>query len=920
MKARTILFALGAMLLALGSYAQNGFTVSFDPGEGSPVSSQAVSPGSLVKAPAAPVREGWTFVGWYTDPGAEIRMWDFAHDKAIGNMTLHAKWVQLDPKHLLLNAYATPEELACPYIASSLQTLGAYDEAQATLTLPEGTTVYVAPGVYWTNQDYRLGFPFDDSGYVCTGSVGLTILGDNLSFIGLTGDAGDVRIAGNRGEGGARGLGAPGSWYTLALPTGFTGKNITVANYAQEDLVYPRDPSQNISKRIDSKNHAEVLRAAGRGVDKMYFDNCRFVGYLNMMAGFAPARGYFRNCFIQCTDDSIFGGGMVVYENCTFHLFDNHPTWGGGNAGGIMAVLGCKLVGMPQMTHPMLSFAKGASGTNGATASGIYAVIDCEFSGRIASVEWENKLRDYARYAVHNNVIGEDKQPLTISESMPRLSVEYDGEALKAFKVGDEYNVFNLLKGDDGWDPRGQNSAAWAPYANLPYRFLVSATGTVLYSDRKDDTNLVTLTPMPIPANSVDYTKVSWNYDKNLFEGRVDPRTGVLTLSAKPNTSGAIADAEVDCVLPNGIAAGVTLHVRPVPVEAPVLKSPAIKIGKGTVSVSYKTDKPAYRDVSKIDWYREKGPNTTDGIHIGTMMNDDAGLYMDDPFKDYPLSKYDVGCYLRAVITPKYEFSPYADGTVTLTTKRAITAKDVTATTLQTDFKNLFIGNAAPETVGRWFYDNDGSVPEPWTWGTGSNGSEGMWGLMNAYRDRERKYPRLVFGQTGSYGDMSFTVDYSPGKVEGQGFGGSGCYMDVYVKYDPVTRSGYGLRIERVPATTNGTQWTLYRYEGEELTPLSQSILTAAFMPQSTLTVSVKGNTLSVSASTRSVKTPLQIKEQLPEVVSMSWTDPSGRLAADNHGGFGIRMNNSGTPSYAYNALSNNCVMLHHVSAEAAER
>ena len=191
---------------------------------------------------------------------------------------------------------------------------------------------------------------------------------------------------------------------------------------------------------------------------------------------------------------------------------------------------------------------------------------------------------------------------------------------------------------------------------------------------------------------------------------------------------------------------------------------------------------------------------------------------------------------------------------------------------------------------------------------------------MNSYRDRGRKYPRLVFGQPGDYGDMSITVNYSPGKVEGQGFGGSGCYMDVYVKYDPVTRSGYGLRIERVPATTNGTMWTLYRYEGEELTPLGHGILTAAFMPQSTLTVSVKGNTLEVSASTKSVKTPLQIKEQLPEVVSMSWTDPTGKLAADNNGGFGIRMNNSGTPSYAYNALSNNCIMLHDVKVDAQKR
>ena len=120
----------------------------------------------------------------------------------------------------------------------------------------------------------------------------------------------------------------------------------------------------------------------------------------------------------------------------------------------------------------------------------------------------------------------------------------------------------------------------------------------------------------------------------------------------------------------------------PVPVEAPVLKGAALKIGKGAATVSYKTDKPAYRDVSKIDWYREKGPDTSDGIHIGTMMNDDEGLFMDDPFKNYPLTKYDVGCYLRAVITPKYEFSPYGAAPVTVRSARAVKASDVTASVI----------------------------------------------------------------------------------------------------------------------------------------------------------------------------------------------------------------------------------------------
>ena len=820
--------------------------------------------------------------------------------------------LQLDETHRLLNAYATPEELQNPYVAATLQTLGELSANRRTLTLPAGTTVYIAPGVYWTDETYRRGFPFDDSGFVIDPpNTGLTIIGDNISFIGLTDDAEDVRICGNRGEGGARGLGANGSWYTLAVSTGFHAENITIANYAQEDLVYPRDPSQNISKRIDSKNHAEVLSAAGRGIDRMYFRNVRFIGFLNMMAGFSPRRAYFKDCLFQCTDDSIFGGQINVYENCTFHHFGNHPTWSGAAAGGINALLGCKLVGMPQMTQTTLSLAKNASPGNGAQASAIYALIDCDFSGRIEAVEWENHVRDDARYAVHGLTL--HGRPFVISPAAPQLSVAYDGEALKAFKVGDEYNVYNLLKGDDGWDPKGQFRPEWEPYANLPYRFLVGSSGTVLDSAVEGEGNRVVLSAAPVPLSAVDLRSVRWEYDPSLLEGRPDPAAGTLTLSARPNKSGAIVDAPVSCVLPNGVRAGVTLHIRPVGVDAPVLDvDEPIRLAGGVAQISYTTDHPEYRDVSRIDWYRMKGE---DMIHVGTSRSDAEGLFEDDPFLAYPLTLDDVGSRLCAVITPKYAFSPEGAVPYVVRTARAVRARDVKQKALETDFKNVFIASEDPRTTkGRWFFDNPEGAADPWLWGIGSNGSDGRWGLCN--NNRRDNPPLLVFARDEARGDMSLTLDYSSSKVEGQGFGGSGCYLDVLIKYNPAERSGYGVRVERIPATTNGTRWTLYRFDGEQKEALTEGVVTAAFMPQSSLTVSVKGNTLQLEASTQSERTPLQVSEELPSQLSLSWTDPAGALGRDRFGGCALRIYNSGTPGYRYNAASNNCVMIHRVCVE----
>jgi uncharacterized repeat protein (TIGR02543 family) len=896
-------------------YTDSEVVVTFESDGGTPVGPQHVQAGDTLEVPERPTKDGSVFVGWYTDEAVSVHMWDFRNSTAQGSMTLYAKWVQVDETHRLLNAYASAEELESPYVASTLQTLGAVSEDERELTLPEGTTVYVAPGVYWTDQTYREG------GVIAGPNIGLSILGEDVSFLGMTDDATDMIIAGNRGEGGGTGLGANGSWYTLGISSGFHSENITIANYAQEDLVYPRDPSQNIEKRLDSKNHAEVLtRAHGTGApDRLYFENMRFIGYLNLMYTLQPARAYFLDSFFQLTDDAIFSGNTIVYENCTFHLFGNHPSFSGADNGGITALLGSKVVGMPQMTSTDLYLVK-QSNAIGPDANALFAIIDTQFIGRIESVEWENVVREDARHFVSNNTIGDRGEPLVISPSEPQTSVSPTGGALDAFKVGEEYNVYNLLKGDDGWDPKGQYDAEWEPYANLPYRFVVGATGKVMYSDQTGDTNRAVLTPAPAPVGSFDPRDVVWGYDTSLLDGTVDPMTGRLTLTAKPSDTGAIIETIATATLPSGISAGATLRIRPVPVDAPVVSAPSITVSENLASLDYTLDQLGYQDTSVIDWYRETGPDTTDGVHIGTMRNDAEGFFVDDPFKQYPLSKYDVGHYLRAVFTPKYEFSD-AGPPVTLHTTRAVTAADVTETSLYTDFKNVYITDEDhATTTGRWFFDRVSGTAVPWGWGIGTNGTDRIWGLQSNSRGSGT---RLVFGQDGSYGDMSLGLNYSTSKVEGQGFGGNGHFMDIYVKYDPATRTGYGLRVERTATGgSNATMWTLYKYDGDAQTPLTEPLRTAAFMPKSTINLSVTGSTLRVQASTESEKTPLQTVQGLPNEVDVSWTDDTGALGETAAGGVGFRINNSGNSSYDYagsGTTTNNTVMLHDVRVRATE-
>ena len=65
--------------------------VAFDAQGGSYVAPRYVAKNKMVSEPAAPTRDGYTFLGWYT---AEGEKWDFAKNAVTADMTLYAKWIK----------------------------------------------------------------------------------------------------------------------------------------------------------------------------------------------------------------------------------------------------------------------------------------------------------------------------------------------------------------------------------------------------------------------------------------------------------------------------------------------------------------------------------------------------------------------------------------------------------------------------------------------------------------------------------------------------------------------------------------------------------------------------------------------------------------------------------------------------------
>lgn len=69
-------------------------TVSFDSQGGSAVSAQEVTVGSLLTQPEQPVREGYTFTGWYQDAACTVA-WNFADMTVTSDLTLYAGWKKI---------------------------------------------------------------------------------------------------------------------------------------------------------------------------------------------------------------------------------------------------------------------------------------------------------------------------------------------------------------------------------------------------------------------------------------------------------------------------------------------------------------------------------------------------------------------------------------------------------------------------------------------------------------------------------------------------------------------------------------------------------------------------------------------------------------------------------------------------------
>lgn len=748
---------------------------------------------------------------------------------------------------------------------------------KAALHLTNGTegapmVLYLAPWVYWIDDpdDPAVRMPKEGST-----PYGLVIQCEWLKFQGLTDNPENVVLACNRGQT----IGAQGNFTMFRfIGQGTASENITFGNYCNVDLAYPLKPELGRPKRASAVVQAQLIHCNG---DKIVARNTRFISRLNLCPFVGGKRVLFDRCHFECTDDALCGTG--VYLNSTLDFYSSKPFYATSGTGAVLLNCDIRLYGSgPQY------FTK---------ARGQVAVVDCRFtSPSDPYIGWQDVVPPETRNYQYNVTL--NGRPLLIGKATPASTVNMSGKpVLTVYRFEHTgkvvYNTYALLRGVDDWDPMGIKPLVIkdGPPTGIPVQLTVSASSTVIETKK----NEAQLTAKLMRFGNVVFSgePAQWTVspkDKALVQLKVSVDGSICTV-VPANATNETRQVIVNAFTASGLQGAAALTVSPPVLPAPALSTkPTLSVaGNGTVHVNYALA-GTYADQSDVRWYRCRDAAGNGAVEV-------AVSRFNQPLRNYTLLAGDVGWFLAASVAPKNIRSETGDAVRTVMTKPVSAAEVKTsAAVLSTDFKNLSTKNQPAVLPGFWTLDypetadkdprnNTNKDRDAWYYGEGADGAAGLEGLLQG------RSARLLYTPVGDgFGNMKLTLTVAPFKTAGQGFSVAHLYMDVLIKADAKTRSGYGLRTIRTTKYGDAVDCLLVKYEDGKAIPISEPVSTSAFRTFCTFTVEATGSKLTAHV-TSSAPDELPARAEVLKEVTLEST-----IAPNAFGGIGIEYN-GGSPT-----------------------
>lgn len=752
-------------------------------------------------------------------------------DKNAGIVNIDGKSFSLNESNILL----TPEKNDSPYIFSdALEAIDAINKSDASRI-----TLFVSPSVYWLDNpdDSAIRYPAKKGGSI---PFAAEITCDTLSIIGLSDNPEDVVFAVNRGQT----QGAIGNYTMLH----FKGKslhteNMTYGNYCNIDLVYPNDTSLNRQKRNDAIVQAQL--GICEGTDRMFARNCRFLSRLNLCPLTGARRSLYKDCYFECTDDALTGS--AVYLDCKFTFFSGKPFYSTSPTGAVF--LNCDIHSLVNGIQYLTKM------------PGMISLIDTRFTAdHPLELQWTHDVSPIRCYQSNVTLNG---QLVKIDANRPELGIDItNSQLLKAYKVENQgkilYNTPNLLMGNDGWDPLELLSSiieaekvTGQQLTSLPVALHILSSSRKLAPE--GDTLCLTASPRlwgDYPTALDPSVNISWMGPSAII--LESDRNQAVATSAHQNPREF--EGTISASTSQGIVGATNLKIQPLLKNAPeFISKPSLSLNKSEVKVNYIIS-PDTNDESYIVWYRSKLPDGTDGIPVRHGYGVSGATY--------PLSSADHGYYVSASVTPKlsdtYQGTPvmaYLDDKISPKMSKSSPERELN---LSTSFADIPIVNGQLGRPGFWNFDSfkpedtkehdwEANDNLSWYYGHGTDAATGT-GLVQATRGARLSYTPTLSECKG----MRISLIAEPCKGPGQGFGSAtGQYMDICLKFDPLTLNGYALRIERTPDYDKAVTFTLVHYNNGIVSPISEPVASNCFRNPCHISLEITEDLFTATASTQ---------------------------------------------------------------------
>lgn len=782
--------------------------------------------------------------------------------------------IQLSETAIYLDG-SLSDELAAqyPYVYNDI-TKALSADALKNGTADNPMTVYVAPYVYWIDDPAATDTVQKTDGY--SAPYGMVVNSDYLTIKGLTENPDNVVLAGNRGQSHA----ANGNYtmFRFNCNSALTVKNITIGNYCSVDLDYPLMSELNQAKRTETITQAQLADVSG---DKMFADNCNFISRLNLDPINGASRSLYNNCHFESTDDAL--NANAVYVGCDFDFYGNRPLYSSYGTGSTFlgCTFNCKILNVE--AEPTQFFTK---------EGGTITAVDCVYNSNLSvpiSIGWtktpSTSLKCYQSNIIHNG------QSITIGGEGAKETVDITGKSvLDAYKIvsGGKtyYNTYNLLKGSDDWDPLGVKDVIKAVGQDKVATQL-SITSDVTEIESGKETASIGGTINYFYGDNDTTQKITYSVsdEDKAYVKLTDNGDGTCKVEGA-NNDDAAKKVIINASTESGLEAAVGITVKPSKLDAPeYIKTPVItNDGQGSLKVDYSLDLGSREDMSAISWYRCTDAEGSNKVLVAVTRND-------SPEYTYKLTAGDVGYYIMAKVESKNIRSDYGTPVNTVYDK-AIGVKDVRSKNLSTDFSNFPNIKQSEIKAGFWTVDYNrpadtesfgswqgADTEEPWKYGTTGNGCVGA-GLYEGTQGSRIMYTPVE----GTYGDMSLELVVDPAKTAGQGFGSAGQYMDVLLKFDTSTLTGYGLRIVRTKASSNAVTFVLVKYDNGTVTEISDEVIASCYATGCTISLKVEGNKLTAHVETPTEQLADQAAKGYPHVV-----DLTADIEANSFGGVAIQ-------------------------------